>query len=185
MRGALAGVAVAAMLASPLGEIDRAVRDRVQSARAPAFEAPMNTITRGSRVVLFAAAGVGLVAGPSGRAAVLEGVIALIPVNLAVEGLKWSVGRTRPDGDSNRRNSSFPSSHSANAWAAATVLARRWRRGWPAYVALAALVSFSRMYLDRHWLSDVAGGALLGSALAWMAITAWRRWRASRVTGAV
>lgn len=144
----------------------------------------MRAVTSGSRTALYVAAAAGLLAGPVGRAVVLEAVVGLVPVNLAVEGLKWTVGRTRPDGDARRRNSSFPSSHSANAWAAATVLTRRWRRGWPAFAALAVLVSFSRMYLDRHWLSDVTAGALLGIGLTLAAIAVLEGWRRARASTA-
>ncbi len=175
MNSVLTGLLLASLLVSPIVSIDQAVRSRVQASRTEAMEGPMQTITHGSRKLLIAAAVVGLLAGPVGRAVVLEAVVALIPVNLAVEGLKWTVGRTRPDGDAKRKNSSFPSSHAANAWAAAAVLSRRWRRAWPIFAALAALVSFSRMFLDRHWLSDVSAGALLGVGLALLAVQFLRR----------
>lgn len=71
---------------------------------------------------------------------------------------------------------SFPSGH---AMFAATVygmyaylLARQAKRAWLKTViylvaaALVALVSFSRMYLGVHYLSDVAAGILLG--IAWL-----------------
>jgi undecaprenyl-diphosphatase len=62
----------------------------------------------------------------------------------------------------------------------AVVLGRRWRRGIPGLVVLAATVAFSRLYLDRHWLTDVLAGALLGALLAF-GILAW--WGARRRTG--
>lgn len=184
MRRALAAGLLAAVMVLASTGVDRAVRDRVQASRRPSLEAPMQAITKGSRTLLYVAAAAGLVAGPVGRAVVLEAVVALAPVNLAVEGLKWTVGRTRPDGDSRRRNSSFPSSHSANAWAAATVLTRRWRRAWPAFALLAALVSFSRMYLDRHYLSDVLAGALLGVSLTLLSLWLFERVKRPRGTPA-
>jgi len=101
---------------------------------------------------------------------------ALAGTNLLVEGGKRAVNRTRPDGERKRSNSSFPSSHAANAFTLAWVLSARWRRGWPAFFALAVLVSFSRMYLNRHYLSDVLAGALLGAAVAWAAA----RWLPAR-----
>ena len=101
---------------------------------------------------------------------------ALAGTNLLVEGGKRAVNRTRPDGERKRSNSSFPSSHAANAFALAWVLTSRWRRAWPAFYALAVLVAFSRMYLNRHYLSDVVAGAALGAVVAW---AAWR-WLAER-----
>lgn len=180
MKPLIAASLAALTLLAPLQRLDDAIRARVQSLRSPALETPMRKVTSGSRVLLFVSAGVGLLAGPVGRAVVGEAVVALIPVNLTVEGLKWTVGRTRPDGDSRRRNSSFPSSHAANAAAAASVLSRRWRRLWPVFAALAALVGFSRMFLDRHWFTDVAAGALIGVGLTLLATRALDRWRRAR-----
>lgn len=137
----------------------------------------MRTLTHGARPLLVVLAGVGLLSGATGRAAVLEAAVALIPVNLTVEALKWTVGRTRPDGDSRRKNSAFPSSHAANAFAVATVIARRWRRLAVPIAAFALAVAFSRMYLDRHWLSDVSGGALIGVAGALLGVVCVERWK--------
>jgi len=75
------------------------------------------------------------------------------------QAIKLSVGRTRPDGTS----MSFPSGHSASAFATATVLQRHlgWKAGIPAY-GVAAYVAASRIQTQRHYLSDVAFGAAIG-----------------------
>jgi membrane-associated phospholipid phosphatase len=75
------------------------------------------------------------------------------------QAIKFSVGRTRPDGTS----LSFPSGHSASAFATAAVLQRHlgWKAGIPAY-GLAAYVAASRIQVQRHYLSDVAFGAAIG-----------------------
>src|SRR5262249_43382220 len=57
---------------------------------------------------------------------------------------------------------SFPSGHSANAFAGASVLARRLRAGRVLWWALAVLIAYSRIYLGVHYPLDVIGGALLG-----------------------
>jgi len=159
------------VLAWPGQAIDDAARAWVQAHRTPWLEAPMRFASDRARVVMFAGGAVALIAGPPGRAFVLEAVVALLPVNVAVEGLKWSVDRTRPDGEHRRSNSSFPSSHAANAFTLAAVITRRWRRAAiPAWLA-ASFVAMSRIYLDRHWLSDVAFALALGVGGAWLA--AW------------
>ena len=163
------GAALLFLLAWPGQAVDDAARAWVQAHRTPWLETPMRFASDRARVVLLAGGAVALLSGSSGRAFVLESVAALLPVNVAVEGLKWGVNRTRPDGEHRRSNSSFPSSHAANAFTIAAVLMRRWRRAAiPAWLA-ASFVAVSRVYLDRHWLSDVVFALALGVGGAWLA----------------
>lgn len=85
--------------------------------------------------------------------------------------LKEVTGRYRPD--SNRGatyfrpftglNTSFASTSAAASFAVATVFAERYEGpvGWVAY-GLAAVVSGSRLYADKHFASDVVAGSLIG-----------------------
>ena len=57
---------------------------------------------------------------------------------------------------------SFPSGHTASSFAAATVFIRADMRLTYLIVVIAILISFSRLYLRVHYLSDVIGGIILG-----------------------
>lgn len=87
----------------------------------------------------------------------------LISANIVAQaltsGIKLAVRRGRPDGT----EFSFPSGHTSVSFAAATVLNRHfgWRAGVPAY-AMASFVAASRVQEKRHFLSDVAFGAVVG-----------------------
>jgi membrane-associated phospholipid phosphatase len=79
-----------------------------------------------------------------------------------VQGTKFAVSRQRPDGSNAL---SFPSGHSASAFATATVFQQHfgWKVGIPAYT-FAGFVGASRMASSKHYLSDVLVGAGIGTA---------------------
>jgi len=65
----------------------------------------------------------------------------------------------------------FVSSHAANFFAICTfafLALRQWySKAW-LLLGVAVLVSFSRLYLGVHYLSDLIGGAIIGSGFAWL-----------------
>jgi membrane-associated phospholipid phosphatase len=75
-------------------------------------------------------------------------------------GLKVATQRERPDGSD---GFSFPSGHASTTFASATVLQRHLglKAAIPTY-AVATYVACSRLYENRHHLSDVAFGATVG-----------------------
>jgi membrane-associated phospholipid phosphatase len=181
MKRLLLILSLGSIVLAPVDSLDRQVQRAVQSARRPALERPVRLVNGlGDRVVVVSALlGIAVLDPVAGPATVRTILIAMIPTNAIVEGGKFAFNRTRPDGDRKRANSSFPSSHAANAFAIAWVLARRWRRGLPWFLILATGVALARMYLNRHYMSDV----VVGSAIGWICadrVLAWRAARAAR-----
>ena len=87
--------------------------------------------------------------------------------------LKSIIGRQRPNGSGSNAyvfqpfatgDISFPSGHTAVAFALATSLARETKDQWTdlAFFAAASLTAYSRMHDDKHWASDVIVGAGIG-----------------------
>jgi undecaprenyl-diphosphatase len=65
---------------------------------------------------------------------------------------------------------SLPSGHAATSFAGAVVLSYLFRRGLGAFFLLALAVSFSRLYVGVHYPSDLLAGAVLGAAVAALAV---------------
>ena len=71
---------------------------------------------------------------------------------------------------------SFPSGHTASAFACVLPLFVMFgRRAWPCLM-LAALAGFSRIAVGAHWPVDVLAGALLGLLGGWAGLCLSRRW---------
>ena len=107
--------------------------------------------------------------GALGLRAVLNSIV-------VVESLKTLTQRPRPAYPSGQPNHasdgkfltggrSFPSGHSAEAWALATVVAKQYRhRRWvpPLVYGLATMVAVSRIPARKHFPSDVLVGSAIG-----------------------
>ncbi len=63
-------------------------------------------------------------------------------------------------------SASFPSGHTASALAFATGVALESPLGGAVVAPVALAVAYSRLHVGAHWLSDVAGGAIIGSGAA-------------------
>jgi membrane-associated phospholipid phosphatase len=93
-------------------------------------------------------------------------------------GVKFTVGRRRPDErndpahfaplNEEDRWQAFPSGHVAIAFSLAAAISEETEASWVPIVSYgtASMVGWSRIYEDRHWSSDVVGGAILGIAVS-------------------
>ena len=68
----------------------------------------------------------------------------------------------------------FPSGHATTAFALATLLSLWYPRWTGGFLALAALVGWSRVVLGSHFPSDVLGGAILGCAVVLGLSRVWK-----------
>lgn len=90
------------------------------------------------------------------------GSFALTGTAVTIVGLKYVTNRKRPEGETNRGNSSFPSGHTGGAFALAAIFGEKYPKIKFAGYTIASLVGLSRIYLGRHYPSDVLGGAAVG-----------------------
>jgi membrane-associated phospholipid phosphatase len=130
-----------------------------------------------SRLSLASAAALALTGGRAGRHAAGMGLASLAVTATAVNAAVKPLGRRpRPDRLAQDvplarhvqmpTSRSFPSGHSAGAFAFATGVGRTMPPAAVPLRALAALVAYSRVHTGVHYPGDVLAGALMGSALA-------------------
>jgi membrane-associated phospholipid phosphatase len=94
----------------------------------------------------------------------LESIVGAAALSI---GAKHVIGRARPIDEQgawsksvDKSNASFPSNHSAVAFAAVTPFAQEYDAPW--LYGLAAASSIGRVANRQHWVSDVVGGSVLG-----------------------
>ncbi|HEV8267025.1 MAG TPA: phosphatase PAP2 family protein [Thermoanaerobaculia bacterium] len=99
--------------------------------------------------------------------------------------LKGIVGRGRPNANEGSfsfqplRNASFPSGHTTQAFAFATVISATYGKTWitVASFTAATLVGVARVRHSAHFATDIAAGALIGTSTALSVVRFNRRQR--------
>jgi membrane-associated phospholipid phosphatase len=163
---------------------DQDIRNWVQDRRSQSSDEVFNFITHlGDGGILLGSIAASYAAGEvfnsnSLRKTALLCLESWLTAGFIVGGLKFVVGRARPgSGESSHtfhpfsmRSSftSFPSGHSASAFAVAETIAEQSRETYADILAysLATLVALSRVHNDRHWASDVFIGSSIGYFVA-------------------
>jgi undecaprenyl-diphosphatase len=165
----------AAIAATPTPTLDRAFRRLSKAADH-------------SKLWLASAALLATTGGAAGRRAAVNGVVSVGLTSAIVNVvLKPLGGRRRPDRDTHQvpvarqvampRSTSFPSGHSASAFAFATGVATASPAAGIPLSALAALVAHSRVHTGVHYPLDAIAGSVSGVALAPLAVAALEHWR--------
>ncbi len=105
-----------------------------------------------------------------------DGIAAsLIASGIVTPAIKLVTGRSRPRADEgiyhfkpfSETNSSFPSGHTTEAFALASVIAGHYDESWVDITAysIAGLAGLARTYHHAHFASDVLAGAMIGTAV--------------------
>ncbi|TAE29727.1 MAG: phosphatase PAP2 family protein [Candidatus Kapaibacterium sp.] len=168
--------------------LDRAIFHVLNSTVAnPAFDVVMPFITDMSNIVPVMIAIMLIILWQGSREDIvfmLLACCALLLADPATTYLKQTFQRSRPCqelADARAlggcgKSKSFPSGHGTNngavAMAAAMVFGWRASRSW--WLA-AGIISYSRVYMGVHYLSDVLAGMLLGAAISFCLGALWRR----------
>lgn len=156
-----------------LSDLDHTTRALVESTRLPLLDPAMigvSVLGESYGLIPLIALGVAILWRSSRRWAVA------LPLVMAGTGVlqlvaKWAIDRPRP----NLAAWGFPSGHVLSVVvlvglaihllaSSSTVPRSRRRLGYACGAALVLAVAFSRVYLEMHWVSDVAGGFTLGLA---------------------
>ena len=163
---------------SELSALDRSLYAAVAGTPTPQLDAALRPLTSAadySRLWLGTAAALALVGGATGRRSALHGVAAIGLASLAVnQGFKRASRRRRPDRDSAevpdaRRvpmptSTSFPSGHSASAFAFAGAIGHTLPLVAGPVRLAALVVAYTRVHSGVHYPGDVIAGTLIGIA---------------------
>ena len=158
--------------------VDAAIHARIAATDTPRLDRALVGLSRAADhgKLWFATAGALAISGGSpGRAAARDGVRALALASASANLIgKPLTRRVRPvhvelgvvEGRRGRmpRSSSFPSGHTASAFAFATAAGDAAPRLRPALLVLAGLVGYSRVHTGVHHPTDVIAGAAVGVA---------------------
>ena len=173
-----------------LGEFDRRLFERLTGREQQTTDRVLKRLSNAanrSALWLSIAAVFTLVGGRPGRRAAARGVVAIgLTSTLVNLPLKYLARRDRPRLRRQRPlvisvpgSFSFPSGHSASAFAFTTATAIENPRLLPAILPLAAAVAYSRVHLRVHYPLDVVAGAAIGTGMGLASgavVRAGRRW---------
>jgi membrane-associated phospholipid phosphatase len=171
-------------------KVDQAVYSAIARTPTPMLDRGMSSLSHAanySRLWVASAAALALVGGPEGRRAATEGLASIAATSAVVNLVVKRVGRRkRPDRAGEGvplarhvrmpTSLSFPSGHSAAAFAFATGVGHRLPLAAVPLHAAAGVVAYSRVHTGVHHPSDVVVGSVLGTVLAQLTTRALDRY---------
>jgi membrane-associated phospholipid phosphatase len=171
-------------LTTDLPDVDRALTQQMASRIPSGVARAMSAVeesAESSKLWCGAAAAMAWWGGRRGRRAAAAGLGAMMLAQLASNGLcKRLADRPRPPADwiphdevaDRPDSSSFPSGHTAAAVAFTAAVAPTWSAAGALCAVPTALVAVERVQSGAHYPSDVAAGAAIGLAGAWLTLRA-------------
>ncbi|MEJ2871559.1 phosphatase PAP2 family protein [Actinomycetospora sp. OC33-EN08] len=163
----------------PVGALDRRITEAVGDLPPNRGDAALLHLTRSANHSWLWFAAASLLAGLGTRRTrrgAVRGIFGIALASFAANAVaKPLVPRRRPAADllppyrslpERPTSSSFPSGHSASAFAFAVGVGLEGPRAGALLAPLAATVAYSRIHVGVHWTSDVAVGSALGAGAA-------------------
>lgn len=170
----MSGLDTVRTIGSELSAVDHALYAAVANTPTPNLDEGLRALSQAANksvLWLTIAGGMAALGGSRGRRAALTGVASIAAASLLVNaGVKIVARRDRPDRSHDAEDrfvpmptsTSFPSGHSASAFAFVQgVSAAAPRMALPLHVAATA-VAYSRVHTGVHYPGDVVAGSVIG-----------------------
>jgi undecaprenyl-diphosphatase len=160
-------------------KVDEAVYAAIAGTETPTLDVGMRRLSHAanySRLWIASAAVLSLAGGTRGRQAAVQGLASVAVTSAVVNVVAKQMGRRpRPDRPADHApqralrmptSKSFPSGHSASAFAFATGVGSQLPAVGAPLHAAAGLVAYSRVHTGVHYPGDAVVGSILGTVLA-------------------
>ena len=162
-----------------LGRLDRAVYGIIADTPTPNLDVPLrelSSLANHSKIWFAIAGGLALLGGETGRRAAVSGVVSVGAASLITNAVgKPLARRGRPDREGEDvpdarevpmpTSTSFPSGHSASAFAFASAVGKEIPAIGGPLRGLAGAVAYSRVHTGVHYPGDVIIGSIIGASI--------------------
>ena len=163
--GAMIAYGFSTLGSDELKEVNFEVKDEVYAESPHSSQHIDNYLQFAPAAAVYALNAVGIKGKNNFRDRTMIYMMSNIIMATTVYSLKNTTHKQRPDGSA---YTSFPSGHTAEAFASAEFLYQEYKQVSPWYgiagYAIAATTGYLRLYNNKHWLGDVVAGAGIGIA---------------------